>query len=162
MSRRGRAYHRAKLPPFAPLQHFMTDCIAWKSLKPVSIKAFVQLARLYDGKNNGKLVMSASMLGERIGCSKETAARALTELEMKGFIGVEVVGTYGRKLASEYFLTLYRNDVTGELPTKAFMGWKPDHAVHRREPLSLKNGNFSFTHATDATKLPGSVSTARL
>src|SRR5262249_51443936 len=112
---------------FAALPYYLLDCPTWKALSFPAKAAFIQLLRLYNGRNNGQLGMAASKLAERLDCSKATAARALTELEEKGFIGVEKIGTFRRKdrFASEYFLTMHRNDVSGELPTKKFMRWPP-------------------------------------
>src|SRR5262245_5527409 len=89
-------------PRFAQLPHYMIDCPAWRSLSFVAVAAFVQLARLYNGTNNGQLGMAVRTLAERLGCGKSTASRALEELETKGFIGVQKVGLYGRRDASEY------------------------------------------------------------
>lgn len=87
MSRKSRNYHRSKAPSFGMLPRFMTECAAWKSLSPVAEKAFVAVLDLYRGTNNGRLSISVRMLAEKIGCSRSHAARALIELEKKGFIG---------------------------------------------------------------------------
>lgn len=121
---------RRKQPPFVMLPWYLIDCPAWRSLSFSARAAFIELARRYNGWNNGQLVLAASTLAERLGCSKATAARALNELEVTRFIGVQKVGIFRRKdrLASEYFLTLYKNDATGDLSTKAFMRWQPQQS----------------------------------
>src|SRR5262249_15629456 len=125
MSRKSRSFRKPKSPPFRMLPDYMTDAAAWKSLSLAARAAFIELLKLYNGRNNGQLAMAGSRLGELIGRSKPTAARALIELELKGFIGIQRIGSYGRKDASEFFLTLYYNDVSNEPATKAFMRWKP-------------------------------------
>jgi hypothetical protein len=125
MSRKSRGFRKAYYPPFGMLPNYMTDSAAWKSLSPVAVKAFIELVRMYKGHNNGRIAMGVRTLAELTGCSKSTADRALTELELKGFIGVQRLGTYGCKVATEYFLTQERNDVSNDVPTKAFMRWKP-------------------------------------
>jgi hypothetical protein len=116
-------------PRFAQLPHYMIDCPAWRSLSFAAVAGYIQLARLYNGANNGLLGMAVRTLANGLGCGKSTASRALEELEGKGFIGVQKVGLYGRRDASEYYLTLYRNDVTSEIPSKAFMRWTPPPTV---------------------------------
>src|SRR5262249_37485083 len=72
-----------------------------------------------------QLALSVRTLAQRFGCSKDTAGRSLNELEEKGFIEPTKISTFRRKdrLATEYRLTNYRDDVAGVLPTKAFMSW---------------------------------------
>jgi hypothetical protein len=132
------------------LPWYLLDSKGWQALPCVARAAFVELARLYNGHNNGQLALAARTLAIRLGCSKATAARALNELEDKGFVGVQKVGTFHRRdrLATEYFLTLYRNDVNHALPTKAFMRWQahgiksakhglPDETQERKLPLTV-------------------------
>jgi hypothetical protein len=141
--RTGRSRHG---PPFVSVPLYMLECPAWRALSSVGKVAWIEVARLYKGHNNGQLGLSARTLGERINCSKATAARALNELEVKGFIGVQKVGRYGQKDASEYFLTLYRNDVNCDPPTKAFMRWTPPPTVSKKQitvsPMRLTQQNY--------------------
>ncbi len=125
MNRRFR--RKANGPPFAQLYRYMLNTGAWKSLSLAARAAMIELHQCYNGVNNGRIAMSVRLLAERLGCSKDTAARALNELEEKGFVEVVKVGTFRRhdRLATEYCLAEYRNDVTGALPTKKFMDWKP-------------------------------------
>ena len=67
--------------------------------------------------------MAVRTLGERLRCGKTTASRALEELELKGFIGVQKMGVFGRPLGTEYYVTMHRNDVNLDLASKAFMRW---------------------------------------
>lgn len=131
-------------PPFVQLFHYMLDSPAWLSLSLPARAAFVELARRYNGANNGLIGMSATELGERIGKSKATAARALNELEEKGFVAVTKVGTFRRKdrQASEYRLTLHRCDVSLHPPSKDFM---------RRRPANGSNTSPPRSHQRDGT-----------
>jgi hypothetical protein len=79
--------------PFVALPNYLLDSAAWRALSFPARSTLIELLRLYKGYNNGELVMAASTLAERLGCSKTHAARTLTELEEKGFIGVQKVGT---------------------------------------------------------------------
>ena len=119
----GRSRHG---PPFVKLPWYLIDSPAWRALSFVGRAAFVEVARLYNGSNNGSLALSTRVLAERLGCSQTSATRALNELDVMGFIGVQKLGTFSRKRrATEYFLTLYKNDVNNDLPTNAFRYWHP-------------------------------------
>ena len=84
--------------------------------------AWLELVRLYNGTNNGRIVLSAQKLAERLGRSKSHAARALLELEVAGFIATETIGTFTRRdrKASEYRLTHLRCDVSQRPASKEF------------------------------------------
>jgi len=66
------------------LPWYLIDSVAWRSLSFVARSAFIEVARLYNGSNNGRLGLAARTLADRLGCSKATAARALNELEETG------------------------------------------------------------------------------
>jgi DNA-binding transcriptional MocR family regulator len=108
------------------LPWYMLDCRAWRALSLPARAAFIELARLYNGKNNGTIAMSARSLAQRLHSSKDTASRALAELEAKGFIETAKAGSFSWKQrhAAEYRLTLYRCDVNQGLSSKAFMRWE--------------------------------------
>jgi len=113
---------RQKGPPFVQLHYYLLDSQAWHELTPVARCAYTELARLYNGTNNSSIGMSVRRLSEQLPCAMMTASRALNELEGKGFIVPVTIGTFARKdrLASEYRLTSYRCDASGQPPTKAF------------------------------------------
>jgi hypothetical protein len=87
----------------------------------------VEVLALYNGSNNGCLALSARTAAERCRCSKDTASRALRELQQTGFIEVSVAGTWHRRLATEWRVTLYNCDRNGALASKAFMRIKPSN-----------------------------------
>jgi MarR family len=110
-------------PPFVQLYKYMLRCPAWLALSATAQAAYVRLALRYDGVNNGMLALSVRGLAQELNCDKATASRALRELEDAGFIECVKIGSFTRRnrKASEYRLTAFRCDVTGELPTKKFM-----------------------------------------
>jgi hypothetical protein len=145
---------QAKSPPFVMLPHYMLDSAAWRSLSLAARSALIELHRLYNGTNNGRLAMPARELAERLGCSKTHAARILNELEEMGFTVPEKIGTFKQhgRVATEYALTLELNNVTGEPPTKAFMKWRAPRS-HRRDTMVPFSGGHGPTGGTQATKL---------
>ncbi len=142
---------KQKLSSFVALERFMLNSIAWRSLKLPARCAFIELGNLYDGRNNGRIAISARTLAERLPISRATATRALEELAEKGFIEAVRQGGFnmksGVRRATEWRLTCYRCDVTGERPNRNFMRWQAgkfhlaaspeSHTGFTREPLRL-------------------------
>jgi len=95
-------------------------------LTPLQRAAYIEIAQLYDGKNNGRIAVSARRLAGLIPCSKN--ADLLRALEDAGFIDTIKVGKYTKKeeerLASEYRLTDFKCDVTHEAPSRRY---NPQH-----------------------------------
>jgi hypothetical protein len=111
--------------PFVMLQKYMIRSDAWRSLSAGAVAAYVELACRYDGLNNGRLHLSAREQAAARNCSHRAAANYMNELIEKGF--VEIVRASGfnmkdrRRQATEYRLTAFHCNVTGEPPSKAFM-----------------------------------------
>ena len=143
---------RQKLSNFVALEHYLLDCPAWRSLSLAARCALVEIARHYRPGINGRLAMSARGLADALPISRQTGTRILNELANRGFIEVVRPGGFnvkaGEGRATEWRLTLYRCDVTGEPPSRAFMRW---HA-----------GKIQFTASPESqvglTRGPSSVS----
>ena len=112
-------------PPFVRLFRYLINSPAWRDLSYVAQSAFVQLCYCYDGGNNGNIRMSSRQLGDRLQCSKDTAARAIRELEDHGFIETMLLGSFTRKQrkASEYRITCYACDRTNRVSSNEFRFW---------------------------------------
>jgi hypothetical protein len=128
----GKTKHRRKGergPRFVQLFHWMTNMPVWHSLSPRAVVAYLELAKRYDGTNNGRLHLSARELAEAWGWSKAQAARAIRELVEKGFI--EITRTSGfnvkdrKRQAAEYRLTACFCDLTQRSASKTFTKWRP-------------------------------------
>ncbi|MFT3673155.1 hypothetical protein [Aestuariivirga sp.] len=119
---------KGTLAKFVGLEIFLLDSPAFDSLGLCARQAYVEIARLYNGRNNGSLALSARGLAQRLHVSKATAGRALSDLEARGFIEcVKAAGfnlKSGARRAAEWRMTRYRCDVTGSPPTNAFMRWR--------------------------------------
>ena len=111
------------------LYHWMMKTEAWRSLDGNARAIYVELASRYGGpgSNNGRIAYSARQAAENLHISKDTASRALKVLQDRGFIAVVTKGAFSRKNphATEYRLTEFDCDVTGELATKDFTRWSP-------------------------------------
>jgi len=126
-NRTGRAKRRRRHdgPNFIQLFRYMLDCPAYVSLSPSARAAFVEVKRGYNGSNNGRIVLSARQLADRLGCHRNTAWRALQELIDKGFIEPRVKGAFHVKFkhATEWRLNDERCDATGARQSQAFLKW---------------------------------------
>lgn len=117
---------RSTYGKFVPLPEFMMASEAYRSLRPLPRVLYVEVARIYNGSNNGFLALSTRDAADRCGVTKNTVTPAFRELIAKGFLELACPGGFSRKVrhAAEYRLTLERCDRTGALPTKAFMKWR--------------------------------------
>ena len=115
------------LSSFIGLERYLLNSPAWRDLSSTARSAYIEVAAGYDGSNNGRIIVSTQLLGERMGCNKSTAARALQELAEHGFISCQMKGGFVCKVrhASEWRLHAFKCDVTGDLPLKPFMVWRP-------------------------------------
>ena len=114
---------------FIQLFYFMLETEAWKDLDAVARSIYIELARRYNGSNNGCIGYSVRQAAEELKISKATAARALCSLQAHGFVVVEKRGAFHCKVrhASEYRLTIYDSNLTDDyakkLCTKEFTRW---------------------------------------
>jgi hypothetical protein len=101
----------------------MLNSSAWARLSTAERAVYIEIARVYDGKNNGQLGLSARMAAKRCRISKDTASRAFKTLEKGRFIEIRTRGAFSRKCrhATEYRLMEHRCDVTGDLPQRDFL-----------------------------------------
>lgn len=110
------------------LTHFMMGTPAWRALSVYGRAAYVEVAAIYDGKNNGYLAMGVRRLQDAIGVSDKTATKALNELVAKGFIEIAEDSGFNRKdrHSREFRLTDHPCDRTHQAPSKAFQHWRPE------------------------------------
>jgi hypothetical protein len=134
MGRKHNSKGRSKSgPPFVQLPWFMLDSEAWQALTPQQVAVYLDLARNYDGSNNGTLALSVRDAARRCRINKDTANKALATLEAMGFTECATPGRFNQndRRATEWRLTLWRCNKTGALPTKAFMKWRPPSGPER-------------------------------
>jgi hypothetical protein len=81
---------------YVEVPYYMIKCYAWRCLSVHSRSAWIELMTEYYGSNNGKIVMSARMLGERLNCSQVTAWRAIRELITYGFVEVGTASSFSK------------------------------------------------------------------
>ena len=123
-SKKGRSNSASR---FIMLPWFLMDSDAWLSLTPAERAVYLELARRYNGRNNGFIALSVRDAAERCRINKNTAAKSFRRLQETGFVEVVTPGGFSRKdpHATEWRLTDYRCDLTNSPGSKAFMRWRP-------------------------------------
>lgn len=124
-------------PAFVQLYCFMLDSDAWSSLTANARAVYLEVARRYNGHNNGFIALSVRDAAVRCRINKDTAKRALDELQALGFIECAVPGGFSLKVrhASEWRLTVARCDRTGAKASKTFMRWKPEPSLEKKKAV---------------------------
>jgi hypothetical protein len=122
-------------PTFIQMFHWMVDLPAWHSLSPRAVVAYLELARRYNGTNNGNLHLSVRELAEAWNWSQGTASYAIKELVEKGFIEITRASGFNvkdrKRQAAEYRLTIFFCDRTQQSASKAFTKWRPPENISR-------------------------------
>jgi hypothetical protein len=101
--------------------------VAWKNLPPTSRALYAELGKHYYGTNNGKIGYSVRQAAEDLNIAEDTAWRHFRILTERGFIAPMKKGAFSLKErhATEWRMTEFTCDVTGNPPTKDFMRWQP-------------------------------------
>jgi hypothetical protein len=107
-------------PPFVQLYRFVKRSQAWHDLSLPARCALLELLDRYNGCNNGMIGLGCRELSQALKCSRDTANRALTELDNAGLARPTTHGIWRGKRATEWRITFYRCDKTGDLPNKSW------------------------------------------
>lgn len=128
--------------PHVRLYHVMLDSPAYLSLTCPSRAVLVEIWKAFNGTNNGRIGLSIRRASERCKISRGTAQRAFVQLQERGFVECMTKGAFSRKEphATEWRLTWWGCDVTGELPSRKFMCWgrEKQNAVSKY-PVAVSN-----------------------
>lgn len=127
---------------FIKLDHWLLNSAAYLSLSPAARAVHVEIIRLYNGKNNGRLALSVRIAASRSRIARNTAARAFTELQDRGFVECVTPGSFSLKSrhAAEWRLTHLKCDASGKLASKPFMRWKPPE---KQNTVSIRNATVA-------------------
>ena len=126
--RRGRSKGDGR---FVQLLNVMLESAAWRSLPASARAVYIEVAKLYNGSNNGRLALSVRDAAARCRVNKDTVSASLRLLEDHGLIECAMPGSFSLKTrhASEWRLTAKRCDRTGVLATHAYRAWDPTHGL---------------------------------
>jgi hypothetical protein len=116
---------------YVRLTHRMMQTQAWRSLDGNARAIYIELAALYCGNNNGRISYSQRQAAQAIHVSKTTALRAMAALQDRGFIVAVTKGRFDRlRHATEWQLTEFRCDVTGQPASRDFETWSTAEILH--------------------------------
>ncbi|MBR1279974.1 hypothetical protein [Bradyrhizobium sp. AUGA SZCCT0283] len=109
---------------YVRLTYCMMQSRAWRSLDRNAHAIYVELAMLYCGTNNGQIGFSARQAAQAIQVSTATAARALIQLQDRGFIVAVTKGHFAlKRQATRWRLTEFDCDITGQPASRDFEAW---------------------------------------
>lgn len=113
---------------FVMLTYDKLNSPAWEGLSAQARAVLIQIAKRYNGGNNGALAASARDLAAECRINKDTAAKAVKELECAGFLELAQAGAFSfkKRHAAEYRLTWLKCDQTGARASRA---WKTKDAT---------------------------------
>jgi hypothetical protein len=113
---------------FYPWEHRST---AFRSLTPNAVRLLLELKMLFNGRNNGTLFLSVREAARRMGVGKNQAAHAFADLQDRGFIRANVIGSFNQKfaarrgMATSWVLTEFPVGDEKGAGTRDFMRWTP-------------------------------------
>jgi hypothetical protein len=112
---------------FLSLRYWMLDSPAWKSLPPTARALYPEVARRYNGGNNGRISYSVREAAQALNVSIGTGKYLLDMLQDRGFIVPTKRGYFTVKTdrdATEWRLTEHSSDNPPAFATKDFMRWR--------------------------------------
>lgn len=122
---------------------------AWKTLSTTARALLTEILLENRPGLNGKLSWPCRKAARAIGVSKATAARALSELEDKGWITCERVALFGKsKAPALYAVTMFANDANGDPPSRAYELWTPTSPLFRNRLTVSPQGHNGLTRGT--------------
>jgi hypothetical protein len=150
MSKTNKTGRSSKALRHVRLYHWMTDSPAWHDLTALERAIYADIAKLYDGANNGKIWYSVRTAADEFKVGKSTAWRAIQRLIEHGFLVQMKRGAFSlkQKHATEWRLTEFPCDVTHDIASKDFMRWK--------RPSEIQNAVSPQTSSVPVAKPGGS------
>lgn len=103
---------------FLALPHTVMDSPAFLGLSAPAVRLLLDIARQFDGRNNGRLVACMSALKSRGWTSNDTLSRARRELEAAGLLYQTRIGMRPNR-AAWFALTWSTLDWTPEMECSA-------------------------------------------
>jgi hypothetical protein len=117
-----------KHEPFIMLPYALYDSPIYAALRPIHVAVLLLLLRKHNGRNNGSIPLGTREAARRCHCSQSTACRALTELQLAGFITVTRKGHLVPEIG--------RPDVASRWRLNFLQEASPTNAISRRPERS--------------------------
>lgn len=107
--RKVNATGRNETERFVKLDHWMLESASYAALRPVARALLVELARRFNGVNNGQIGLGEREAAERLGMTDRKAVRrAMAELQDAGFIVKTRAGGFNMKARGDRRATEWR------------------------------------------------------
>ena len=130
---------------------------AYHGLSLYARAALIELIDRYTGCNNGMIALGVRALAYELRCSKDMAGKALLELDDAKLAQPVTVGAWRGRRASEWRLTFYLCNKTGELPTTQWEqrpAYEPDQPGPKRQFESAQKDTEGRTEGRKANSSP--------
>lgn len=128
--------------PHYRLHRWLAQTDAWKELTGSEKAIYADIGLRYRGpnSNNGKIPYSIREAAACARIGKTSAAKCMLRLQELGFIVAVTRGDFDWKagLCTEWRLTEFGCDLSGDLPTKDFARWSPGATFLRPQPRQEK------------------------
>lgn len=113
---------------FVQLPYGLLHSAAWRSLSPGERSVYLAIRQTYNGHNNGCIGLGARRAAELANVSKNTACKHFAVLIERGFTECATPGGFNTnsRRQTEWRLTDERCHVTGAIPTRAYLKWRPE------------------------------------
>ncbi len=109
---------------FVSLPHSLLYSAAWRGLSTDARAIWLEIMGRFNGNNNGQISLSCREAGEFCKISKNTAGKALKELQEKGFISIEQYSSFTCKMKRATRWRLTHMTCEGKAPTGEWRDWK--------------------------------------
>lgn len=142
---RKKAKDRPQLEQFVMLIYNTMDTPAWRSLSTAAKALYPMLKRQAGARRNGQCFLSVRDAADYLGVNKDTASKALWELQARGFLVPTQIGSLG--ISGEGRATTWRLTELGTVaeprPSKEYLQWQPgsDFLVHKGKAGGWKKQN---------------------
>ncbi len=122
---------------FVKLDRCLLNSAAYRHLEAYAAKLLPLMMNRYHGSNTSEIIMGQREAARKLNCSAPTAAKALNDLESKGFIRKKQRGHFDFKHrhATTWYLTML--SFNNQLATKDFMRWQPPEKKAQPKKLAL-------------------------
>jgi hypothetical protein len=127
---------------------------AYHGLSVYARSALIELLDRYTGINNGMIGLGARELAAELNCSKNAAAKALGDLDDAGLARPTTPGVWRGKRATEWALTFYPCNKTGELPITNWPAYVSVPLEDPKVPLEGRKTVLSTRRGTQEAKNP--------
>ncbi len=120
---------------FLMLDHYIFDCLAYRTMKPGPRALLDELIRRHNGSNNGRIGLGQREAAKCLNVNKDTVPGYFADLIERGFIAPARLGGFNMKnpesrRATEWRLTWIKTDCMAA--TKDFMAWGREKSTARK------------------------------